>query len=201
MVHYLQPRRHQTGCRRRLHLHLHRLWRHLDGGAPALVATVGSHHLSSDGTKLAAVVAITAHLHLHRLWRHLDGAHPAPVASWGPLLPAQTAPNWRLWYTAAPSTPVHRPGATWTERTSAGSRDWQSITSNSDGNGWQAASLLRLHLHLHATPAPPGRSAPVPAAAVTGSTSADGTVGGRLHDGYIYNRPSAPPGPGAVPQP
>ena len=57
----------------------------------------------------------------------------------GPLPPAPTAPNWRLAVNGGSIYTSTDSGATWTERTSAGSRDWQSITSSSDGTKLAAA--------------------------------------------------------------
>ena len=102
------------------------------------------------------------HSHLHRLRRHLDGAHQRRQ----PLLAVHTSSSDGTKLAAAEySGSIYTStdsGATWTERTSAGSRYWQSITSNSDGtklaavaayNGYIYTSTLRRHLDGSA-PAP-----------------------------------------------
>ena len=112
-------------------------WRGVYGGSitpvptpapPGQRTSAGSRYWRStlpiaDGTKLAA--AATA-AHLYRPARPGQSAISAGSRTGTPLPPAH--PNWRrgvrrLIYTSTDS------GATWTERTSAGSRSWQSINS------------------------------------------------------------------------
>ena len=158
MVHYLQLNWHQTGCgRRRLHLHLHRLWRHRTRSAQALVATVGGQlrHSSSDGTKTGGCCCNGARIYtlptLAPPWTERTSAGMQLVVHYFQRRWHQTGGcgDGGSIYTSTDS------GATWTER-AAGSNSWP-ITSSADGTKPRGCCLLAVHLHLPPTLAPPGR--------------------------------------------
>ena len=111
---------------------------------------------SADGTKLAGRSKWRLHLHPHRLWRYLDRERTsAPVAATGgPATSSSDGTKPAVGRLRRLHLHQHRPGVTRTDRTSAGSRNWWSITLQLRRHETSCRSKWRLH------PPPPTRAPP-----------------------------------------